>query len=113
GEVHVQNNRLNQINALRNLNNLYYVDVRNNVLDLSSMSPAWAVITNLQGRNVSVDYDPQNAAPIILTQPQSRIVSPGANVSFTVSAVPTHGMLYYQWQFANQDIAGATDNTLS
>lgn len=48
-------------------------------------------------------------SPSITTQPQSQIVSPGSNVTFTVTAAGT-APLSYQWLFNNTNISGATTN---
>jgi endonuclease/exonuclease/phosphatase family metal-dependent hydrolase len=50
-------------------------------------------------------------APYVLAQPESRTVSPGDTVTFTVSAGGTPP-LAYQWQFNSQDLAGATNASL-
>jgi len=52
---------------------------------------------------------PVTNAPSISTQPQSQTVSPGSNVTFTVTASGT-APLAYQWLFNNTNIAGATTN---
>ena len=50
--------------------------------------------------------------PVILTQPQSRIVTAGQTVNFTVSG--TGGApLRFQWFFNNMPMAGATNSLLS
>lgn len=45
--------------------------------------------------------------PAITQQPQSRIVPPGVNVPFTVTATGA-SPLSYQWRFNNHDLPGAT-----
>ena len=52
---------------------------------------------------------PTTNAPSITAQPQSQIVSPGSNVTFTVTASGT-APLAYQWLFNNTNLAGATTN---
>ena len=49
-------------------------------------------------------------APSITAQPQSQIVSPGSNVTFTVSAGGT-APLAYQWRFNGTNISGANTNS--
>ncbi len=46
-------------------------------------------------------------APIIGSEPQSRMAAPGENVAFSVLATGSTN-LYYQWQFDSANIAGAT-----
>jgi hypothetical protein len=46
--------------------------------------------------------------PVITQQPQSRIVPPGANVPFTVTATGANP-LSYQWWFNNNALPGATN----
>jgi hypothetical protein len=50
--------------------------------------------------------------PVILAQPQSRSVAQGSNVTFTVSASGSGGVLRYQWFFNGNLLAGATGPTL-
>ena len=49
--------------------------------------------------------------PIILTEPQTRMVFAGSNVTFTVTA-EGDAPLSYQWRFNGLDIAGETNDTL-
>jgi alpha-tubulin suppressor-like RCC1 family protein len=49
-------------------------------------------------------------APIIITQPVSRLVSPGENASFTVVATAS-GSVSYQWQKDGLNIVDATNAT--
>jgi hypothetical protein len=51
-------------------------------------------------------------APTITTQPASRTVTAGTNVSFTVAATGT-APFSYQWRFNGANIAGATSATLT
>ena len=51
-------------------------------------------------------------APTITTQPVSRTVTAGTNVSFTVAATGT-APLNYQWRFNGANIVGATSATLT
>lgn len=55
-------------------------------------------------------YVGQPAPPSINTQPLSRIVNPGSNVTFTVVASGI-APLTYQWQFEGNNIAGATTSS--
>jgi len=50
--------------------------------------------------------------PSIVTQPQSQMIPPGSNVTFTVLAVGTDP-LSYQWRANGTNIAGATSTTFS
>lgn len=52
---------------------------------------------------------PTSNAPSITIQPLSQTVSPGSNVTFTVTANGT-APLAYQWFFNNTNITGATTN---
>jgi endonuclease/exonuclease/phosphatase family metal-dependent hydrolase len=52
---------------------------------------------------------PATNPPAITTQPQSQAVSPGSNVTFTVTASGTEP-LSYQWLFNGTNISGATTN---
>src|ERR1043166_101350 len=51
------------------------------------------------------------APPSITQQPQNQVVSPGANVTFSV--VASGGGLTYQWRFNNNNLSGATNATYS
>ena len=55
---------------------------------------------------------PGQTLPVILAQPQSRSVAQGSNVTFTVSATGSGGVLRYQWFFNGNLLAGATTPTL-
>ncbi len=55
---------------------------------------------------------PTVTAPTITTQPASRTVTAGANVTFTVAASGT-APLSYQWQKDSVNLAGATSATLT
>ena len=50
--------------------------------------------------------------PFIVTQPQSQTTYYGLGITFSVSAAGTMP-IYYQWQFKETNIAGATDTTLT
>jgi sugar lactone lactonase YvrE len=50
--------------------------------------------------------------PMVLSQPQSQSVNAGSPVMFSVGATGT-STLYYQWQFDNENIPGATSATYS
>jgi len=52
---------------------------------------------------------PVTNAPSITTQPQSQIISPGSNVTFTVTASGT-APLAYQWLFNGTNISSANTN---
>ncbi len=53
-----------------------------------------------------------NPPPAIVTQPIGKTVQEGANVSFNVVATGV-GAITYQWQFNEQNLAGATGSTLN
>ena len=53
-----------------------------------------------------------NLPPTITTHPQSRTVTAGASVDFSVAASGT-ALLSYQWRFNGQDMRNATNATLS
>jgi hypothetical protein len=53
-----------------------------------------------------------NPPPTIVTQPIGKTVQEGANVSFNVVATGV-GVITYQWQFNDQNLAGATGSTLN
>ena len=50
--------------------------------------------------------------PQIVIQPSSQLVTPGVNVTFSVSAIGTPS-LHYQWQLNNTNLIGATNTTLA
>jgi hypothetical protein len=74
------------------------------------------VVTNVAGSvTSSAAIFTVNAAPIaptITTQPVSRSVTAGTNVSFTVAASGT-APLSYQWRLNGANLAGATSATLT
>jgi endonuclease/exonuclease/phosphatase family metal-dependent hydrolase len=86
---------------------------------LSDVAPVlFGDSTNAQHMAVMKDFliptggtnAPTTNAPAITAQPQNRIVSPGSNVTFTVTASGT-APLAYQWLFNNTNISGATTNS--
>ena len=52
------------------LTNLYYVDIRQNFLDIGAGSAAWSVITNFQAHGAAVYYQPQLSLPLAIKAPQ-------------------------------------------
>jgi pectate lyase len=64
--------------------------------------------------NVNVGFTASAVAgqPVITAQPASQSVSPGANISFSVTATSASA-LSYQWKKNGSDIAGATSATFS
>jgi len=120
GELHVSNNRLGDINVVEPMtNSLYYLDLRNNYLDVSPGTVAWTVITNLQDRYAgqnytAVDYLPQlrSSSVTIFVQPADQCVAVGANPYFAISATTSAGSLQVQWQFNHVDITNETNATL-
>jgi hypothetical protein len=70
-----------------------------------------AVIVLIQGQDVP--HQGVCGTPYIdITQPESQLSFAGSNVSFTVSATG-FGPFYYQWQFNDTNISGATSSTLA
>ena len=61
--------------------------------------------------NFTAQAAESNSPPQILSQPQTKVVPPGASASFTVVAANTHN-LAYQWRFNSDDITGATGDAL-
>jgi hypothetical protein len=53
----------------------------------------------------------QDSAPVITTQPQSRIVAVGGSVTFMADAVGSQP-LFWQWQFDENTILNATNSSL-
>jgi endonuclease/exonuclease/phosphatase family metal-dependent hydrolase len=85
---------------------------------LSDVAPVqFGDSTNAQHMAVMKDFSiptggtnsPVTNAPSITTQPQSQTVSPGGNVTFTVTAAGT-APLAYQWLFNGTNISGANTN---
>jgi hypothetical protein len=58
-----------------------------------------------------VDFVP-DLRPLIVSQPQSQVVTNGAEVSFTVTAASVYPF-GYQWQQNETNLAGATNSTLT
>ena len=81
------------------------------IYDLSSLE---AAALAAKAQEISNHYNAVAGVPSIGTQPASRTVSPGANVTFTV--VASGGVLTYQWQKFGadwEDIDGATSASLT
>jgi endonuclease/exonuclease/phosphatase family metal-dependent hydrolase len=85
---------------------------------LSDVAPVqFGDSTNAQHMAVMKDFSipangtnsPVTNAPSITSQPQSLIVSPGSNVTFTVTAAGT-APLAFQWLFNGTNISGASTN---
>jgi internalin A len=91
-------NHLQDITPLAGLSNLDYVDLRRNWLDLTPGSAAMTVITTLQGRGTSVDYDPQDTPvdQITLSDPQWL---GGGQFTFSVTSAP--GAVLQVWRSAD------------
>ena len=101
-------NYLTDINVLVSLDALYWVNVANNYLDTNATSAAWNVITNLTARGVTVEYDPQFAAPIhpqIVAQPANCAALPGSDVTFSVTVIGGTPSATFQWQKNGVDLA--------
>jgi internalin A len=118
----VEENRLQQIAPLLDMPALGYVNLRNNYLDTNATSAAWNVITNLQGRGVTVEFDPQLEVPIlphILIQPASRSAFVGDTAVFIVSLEKNGPWPEFRWQKDGVDlendsrISGADNDTLA
>jgi endonuclease/exonuclease/phosphatase family metal-dependent hydrolase len=84
-------------------------DVAPVLVDDSSNAQHMAVMKDFLIPVSGVANPPTTNAPSITSQPQSQTVSPGSNVTFTVTAGGT-APLAYQWFFNNTNIAGATTN---
>lgn len=85
-------------------------DVTPVLIDDSSNAQHMAVMKDFLIPVSGVTNPPTTNAPSITAQPQSQTVSPGSNVTFTVTASGT-APLAYQWLFNNTNIAGATTNS--
>ena len=118
----VEANRLQRIEPLLDMPALGYVNLRNNYLDTNATSAAWSVITNLQSRGVTVDYDPQLEVPIlphILGQPANRSGFLGDTAVFIVSVEKNGPAPEFRWQKDGVDlendsrISGADNDTLA
>ncbi|HEY2951323.1 MAG TPA: immunoglobulin domain-containing protein, partial [Verrucomicrobiae bacterium] len=70
---------------------------------------AWLV---LGGAVLAPSVGAADDPPSIAQQPKRRTVLPGANHTFSVTAIGT-GPLHYQWTFNGTSLAGATDSTLA
>ncbi|HEX7312672.1 MAG TPA: immunoglobulin domain-containing protein [Pyrinomonadaceae bacterium] len=80
-------------------------------LSKASASANYNLVIKSADVSLAGSSDPGDA-PSITTQPVSRTVSAGANVSFSVSAEGT-APLVYQWQKNGSPISGANASTLS
>jgi pectate lyase len=80
-------------------------------LSKASASANYNLVIKSADVSLAGSTDPGDV-PSITTQPVSRTVSAGANVSFSVAAEGT-GPLSYQWQKNGSPIAGATAATLN
>ena len=118
----VDQNQLVQIEPLLDCASLWYVNLRQNYLDLNETSAAWNVITSLQGRGIAVDYDSQFMPPVmphILVQPANRSAFPGNDVTFSVTVEPAEFPPSFRWQKDGADledgdrISGADSDTLT
>ncbi len=97
----VEVNRLQRIEPLLDMPGLNYVNLCRNVLDTSGGAAAWSVITNLQERGVTVDYDPQWPLPVpieFVSQPANRSAFVSNYVAFTASVVGGTPGPSYRWQ---------------
>ncbi|MDB6027400.1 MAG: hypothetical protein JWM68_3623 [Verrucomicrobiales bacterium] len=90
----------------------------NSVLTLTNVSGSSAatytvVVNNSAGSAISSNAVlTVTGGPIITSQPLSRIVSPGANVDFSVSASGA-APLFYQWRFNGTNLGGQNSTRLS
>jgi hypothetical protein len=82
-------------------------------LILTNVSPAQAgsytvLVSNTNGSTMSQPATlTVRTPPVILAQPQGRVVDPGSNATFSVTAGGL-GPFTYQWRFNGGSIAGAT-----
>jgi len=107
GWLSVEWNRLQHIGPLLHLPALWYVNLRNNGIDTNTTSAAGSVITNLQGRGVQVDFDPQQPLPeplVFLTPPASRSAFVSTDVEFSVSLSGGTPGPNYRWQKDGVDL---------
>ena len=103
-------NRLQEIGPLLDCPSLNYVNVKANVLDTNATSAAWHVVTNLQARGVSVEFDPQyplSVLPAIILPPRNQSAFTNTTTTFNVLATSTAPTLYYRWQMNGLDLANA------
>ncbi|WP_197277547.1 carboxypeptidase regulatory-like domain-containing protein [Bacillus sp. FJAT-27245] len=56
-ELHLRNNNIKDLTPLLQLTNLRYLDIKNNLFDASPGSPARKIISTLQERGVSVEFN--------------------------------------------------------
>jgi len=92
----------------------------NAALSLANVQPAQAGlyrvrVFNLGGSTTSLEVTLTVAnvvAPVIISQPQGRVVAPGSPVTFAVSATGTQPFAY-QWKRNGLDIAGANVSNFS
>ena len=74
------------------------------------------IVTNKAGSDTSaaatLTVHPAPAVPVIITQPQSRTVTAGVPVTFTVASTGTRPFSY-RWQKNGGDITSATDSTFT
>ncbi len=106
-----ERNRLVRIDPLLDCPSFWYMNLRGNYLDTNTTSAAWNVITNLLGRGVTVEYEPQNPPPVpieFLSQPANRSAFVGNNVLFSVSVTGGTPGPSYRWQ---KDSVDLVDNT--
>lgn len=81
--------------------------------DLDILSIGWGHDRVIVYENLAPGHcGPVEEPPVILTQPQDASVLVGASATFTVNAEGT-APLVYQWQYNDQDIAGANGANLT
>ncbi len=112
--LYANDNFLSDIGPLLSLPFLNYVNVEDNVLDLTPTSMAWNEITNLENNFVQVDYSPQSISSTIKIwdSPLDLCISNNASAYFAISATTTSGDLTVQWQFNGSNIPGQTNDVL-
>jgi hypothetical protein len=89
-----------------NLGNATSSSFTTNNVQVASAGNYSVVVSNLGG-SVTSSNALLTIVPYITTEPQSRIVNRGSNVTFTVVAAGS-GTLSYQWRFNGGSIANAT-----
>jgi Leucine-rich repeat (LRR) protein len=90
--LYLDRNRISDLTGLDGLPALSSVSLVQNLLDLSTNSPAMTVISNLTARGVWVSYDPQNQPPTIQVPDNWTVaMNRSGSFNFDVSDDVTYG----------------------